>query len=248
MWRLLLFILLAVPMTGWGQPLRVAVPSGPQEPFFWRDDSGHYLGIYPDVMRLVAEDAGLEIRFIELSQARLQHYFASGDIDIEVGVARPVAREQSPALYSRPFFTVNEVIIYSPELSFDVFILKDLSGRRVATVRGTRVPSYIEREYFATELQIAKRVDRGWNRIGLMKEALALHYQRTLNLNYRISLPYQSNPVSLRLHPGQARWLDAINGAIEQAERDGRLEALLCRYLCGPVGVSEANKSAIYRS
>ncbi|MFC6672621.1 substrate-binding periplasmic protein [Marinobacterium aestuariivivens] len=222
------------PPRAWTDTLNAGLPGDAQAPFFWRDDGGRFLGIYPDLMRLVAEEMAVDMRFIALSQARLRHHFASGDIDIEVGVAPSQAPDPDGALYSRPFFVVNEVIIYSPELTFDIFILKDLAGQRVATVRGTRVPAYVEREDFATELQVAKRVDRGWNRIGLMKEALALHYQRTLDLDYRISLPYQSNPVSVRLHPGRTHWLAAIDRAIARAEEDGRLEALLCRYLCGP--------------
>jgi ABC-type amino acid transport substrate-binding protein len=234
MLRTLLLILLFCPLSGWAAPLLVGLPDEAQEPFFWRDAQGRYLGLYPDVVRLVAARAGLETRFQALSQARLQRHFASGDIDIEVGVVRYTGRARDHSLYSRPFFTVNEVIIYGPELSFEVFILKDLTGKRVATVRGTRVPDYIDREDFATDLQIAKRVDRGWSHVGLMKEALALQYQRALQLDYRISLPYQSNPVSLRLRSSLTTQLGAIDEALEQAERDGTLEALLCRYLCGP--------------
>jgi len=143
------------------------------------------------------------------------------------------------SLYSRPYGIVNEVIIYSPELSFPVFILKDLENRRVATVRGTSVPDNLIREDFANQWQIAQRVHRGWNDVGLMKEVLAIRYQREDNLNYEISLPYNSNPVVFRLHVDKKELLQPMNESIEELEKQGELERLVCKYLCGTGEVNQ---------
>ncbi|MBY4679021.1 substrate-binding periplasmic protein [Marinobacterium arenosum] len=238
LYRLLMLPLLMLlwAASAWADALRVGMPLPGQVPFFWRDDAGEYRGIYPDTLRLVAADIGVELKFVPLSQARLLRHFEIGEIDLEAGVsAQP--DENSPlgqvSLFSRPFGLVNEVIIYRPQLSFPVFILKDLSGQRVATVRGSTVPGYLVREDFANEWQIAQRVHRGWNDIGLMKEALALHYQRNAGLEYEISLPYASNPVSFRLHRQRAELLEPMNASIERLAREGQLERLVCKYLCG---------------
>lgn len=218
------------------QTLRVGMPQPGQVPFFWQDDSGRYRGIYADTLRLIADDLQLELEIIPLSQARLQRHFEAGQIDLEAGVnpkAEVPAAIQVLSLYSRPFGVVNEVFIYRPELSFPVFILKDLEGQRVATVRGSSVPENIIREDFANQWQIAQRVHRGWNELGLMKEAPALHYQRSGNLNYQISLPYDSNPVVFRLHRTKAQWLEMMNSSISRLEEEGELERIVCNYLCG---------------
>ena len=216
--------------------LRVGVPSTDQAPFIWRDQQGHFEGIYPDIVRLIGQKMGVNMHFVPLSQARLLKHFSVAQIDLEVGVSprRQLSDSlQDISLFSEPFITVNEVIIYRPALSFPVFILKDLSQRRVATVRGATVPEYVQRDDLSNELQIAQRVHRGWNDIGLMKEALAIHYQRTLALNYEISLPYESNPVSFRLHRGQQSWLAPMNHTITQLKAAGAIEELICKYLCG---------------
>lgn len=224
------------------ETLRVGMPLPGQNPFFWRDDGGAYQGIYVDTLRLVADDLGVELEFVPLSQARLRRHFISGDIDLEAGVSLnlevPPELEQV-SLYSRPYGIVNEVIIYSPELSFPVFILKDLENRRVATVRGTSVPDNLIREDFANQWQIAQRVHRGWNDVGLMKEVLAIRYQREDNLNYEISLPYNSNPVVFRLHVDKKELLQPMNESIEALERQGELERLVCKYLCGTGQVNQ---------
>jgi len=230
-----------VLMVFWGmlaqaQTLRVGIPLPGQEPYFWRDDAGEYRGIYVDVLSLLAEDMGLQLSFVPLSQARLLKHFEIGEIDIEAGVSPH--SDDSPALarvslFTRPFGLVNEVIIYRQELSFPVFILKDLKGRRVATVRGASAPAWLERENFASEWQIAQRVHRGWNDIGLMKEAVALHYQRSGKLNFQISLPYASNPVSFRLHRSLESLLPGFNQRIAALEKSGQLDDIVCRYLCG---------------
>lgn len=233
-----LWMLLALPTAAdqTSRTLKVGMPLPGQIPFFWRDDAGVYQGIYADTLRAVAEDIGVELEFVALSQARLQRHFIAGEIDIEAGVSTRLEAEpalEQVSLYSRPFGLVNEVIIYSPELSFPVFILNDLKGLRVATVRGTPVPDSLIREDFSNPWQIAQRVHRGWNEIGLMQEAVAIHYQRDEQLKYQISLPYTSNPVHFRLHHSKGALLDKINHSLERLEQQGRLEVLVCKYLCG---------------
>jgi hypothetical protein len=235
-WVLVLLVM-SVSGSCFADVLRVGIPLPGQIPYFWRDEAGQYQGIYPDTLRLVAADLNLTLEFVPLSQARLRRHFETGKIDIEMGVSdkindRPQLKKVS--LFSRPFSVVNEVIIYRPELSFPVFILKDLAGQRVATVRGTTVPDNLTREDFTNEWQIAQRVHRGWNNIGLMKEAVALHYQREQNLNYETSLPYASNPVSFRLHIRKKELLAPMSASIERLEQEGALENLVCKYLCGP--------------
>lgn len=217
------------------ETLRVGIPIPGQIPFFWRDGAGLYQGIYPDTLRMMATDLSLTLEFIPLSQARLRRHFEIGKIDIEMGVSNKIddpEKLQRVSLFTRPFIIVNEVIIYRPELSFPVFILKDLAGQRVATVRGNTVPDNLIREDFTNEWQIAQRVHRGWNDIGLMKEAVALHYQREEKLNYQTSLPYASNPVSFRLHTHKKMLLEPMNSSIQRLEKEGALENLVCKYLC----------------
>ena len=216
--------------------LRVGVPTLGQIPFFWQDEAGEYQGIYPDTLRLVADDLDRSLVFVPLSQARLRRYFEMGDIDIEMGVTDKVEDRtalKAVSIFTRPFNVVNEVIIYRPELSFPVFILKDLAGQRVATVRGNIVPDNLIREDFTNEWQIAQRVHRGWNNIGLMKEAVALHYQQKDNLNYETSLPYASNPVSFRVNIKEKEIVSTMNSSILRLEKESVLEQLVCKYLCG---------------
>ncbi len=217
--------------------LRVGIPTLGQIPFFWLDEAGEYQGIYPDTLRLVAADLHRSLVFVPLSQARLRRHFEMGEIDIEMGVKNNI--EDRPELkrvsiFTRPFNVVNEVIIYRPELSFPVFILNDLAGQHVATVRGNTVPDNLIREDFTNEWQIAQRVHRGWNNIGLMKEEVALYYQRKHNLNYETSLPYASNAVSFRVNIQEKEIVNNMNASILRLEKAGVLEQLVCKYLCGP--------------
>ncbi|MCW8885585.1 MAG: transporter substrate-binding domain-containing protein [Motiliproteus sp.] len=228
-------VLMMLSILATAETFRVGVPSTNQAPFIWREDN-QFKGIYPDIIELVAKEMGVEMHLVPLPQARLLKHFSIGEIDLEPGVSQRRAENDelsSVSLYSQPFMTVNEVIIYRPTLSFPVFILQDLSGKRVATVRGATVPDYIRRDDLSNELQIAQRVHRGWNDIGLMKEALAIHYQRTLNFDYEISLPYETNLVVFRLHNDQKNWLEPINQAVSRLKQSGAIEDLICKYLCG---------------
>ncbi|OOV87996.1 hypothetical protein BTA35_0200070 [Oceanospirillum linum] len=227
--------------------LKVGMPQPGVVPFFWQDRQGDFRGIYADTLRLVASRIALDLErsvkleFIPLSQARLLRQFEAGDINVEAGVvpvqpdpgADPSIRLAELSLFTRPYGVVNNVIIYQPELSFPLFILPDLKGRRVATVRGSPVPNGLIREDFSNQWQIAQRVHRGWNDIGLMTEAVALYYQTSEKLSYRISLPYASNSVSFRLHRELKPLLDPFNRALANLEAEGKLDQLVCDYLCG---------------
>jgi ABC-type amino acid transport substrate-binding protein len=218
------------------QKMRVGMPVPGQQPFFWKNEAGEITGIYPDTLRAVASELNLNLEFIPLSQARLVRHFMIGELDIEIGVSPQIKDPSAMAIvskFSRPFGIANEVIIFDPELSFPAFILKDLKGQKVATVRGSVAPSYLVREDFSSSRQIALRVSRGWNQVGLMREALAMHYKSALNLDYKVSLPYQSNPISFRLHYQRRELLIKIDASLERLEREGALEEIVCKYLCG---------------
>lgn len=234
------------------QVLRVGMPKPGVVPFFWQDSQGAFRGIYADTLRLMAsrleDELGerVQLTFIPLSQARLLRQFEAGDIDLEAGVvpqlpdpgADPGSRLAGLSLYTRPYGVVNNVIIYQPELSFPIFILPDLKGQTVATVRGSQVPAGLIRDDFSNQWQIAQRVHRKWNEIGLMTEAVALFYQHSEKLDYKISLPYASNSVSFRLHLNRKELLAPINRVIDQLEEEGKLEQLVCDYLCGKAPAS----------
>jgi len=219
--------------------LRVGMPLPGAVPFFWQDTDGHFRGIYADILRMIAQRLEVTLEFIPLTQARLIRQFEIGQLDLEVGVVEeskqnaPHSTLSSLSLFTQSFWVVNNVIIYRPELSFPIFILPDLKGKTVAAVRGRPVPEHLVREDFTNQWQIAQRVHRGWNEIGLMTESVALYYQRRHQLNYKISLPYASDPVSFRLHRNQAHRLADFNRVISELEQEGLLDKLVCLYLCG---------------
>ena len=216
--------------------LRVGMPVPGQVPFLWIDNAGAVTGIYADTLRAIAGDLKLQLKFVPLSQARLNRHFLGGEIDLEIGVSASAEESQAMqqlSVFSRPFGFANEVVVFNPKLRFPAFILKDLKNRKVAVVRGASAPDYIVREDYASPLQIAVRVDRGGSEVGLMREATALHYQTYQSMSYKISLPYASNPISIRLHRQHQDLLKQINRSIEKFEKQGVLEEIICKYLCG---------------
>jgi len=207
-----------------------------QVPFMWVDKGGEVTGIYADALRTIAYDLKLELEFVPLSQARLNRLFLAGEIDLEAGVSAEFPGSeamQQVSLFSRPFGFANEVVVFDPKLRFPAFILKDLKSRKVAVVRGAIAPDYIQREDFASPLQIAKRVNRGWSEVGLMREAPAMHYKAYMGMGYKISLPYASNPIGFRLHIQREQWLEKFNKSIEKFTQQGVFEEIVCKYLCG---------------
>lgn len=113
-------------------PYRI-VASAPGEP--------QYSGIYIDILRRVAAEAGLQPEFTELPFARAFRVMEAGGADVMLGPNRSAEREAYLHYLEPPLPREPKVFLQTrlapPILSYD-----DLAGRRLAVLRGA---SYFDR-------------------------------------------------------------------------------------------------------
>lgn len=84
---LLLLLILLCSLPAWGQNSVLTVGYVEFPPYQYRDAEGRPAGIFVDLTRKVAREAGYSIKFLYLPTARVYYYLENGGIDLWQGFA-----------------------------------------------------------------------------------------------------------------------------------------------------------------
>ena len=197
-------------------------------------------GLDVEIAELIAKELGRAPEFVQIAYTSLDQSAARGDFDIALdGIEDTPARRASLAV-TLPYYEFREVLTVRAADATRFRTLADLRGRRVATLGGTT----------AYELLLAAEREHGVDAISYDDD---VHPYEDL-LNGRVDAVLLDNVIaerSMRRMPGLATQPDAvavghyvgilgpartdlrdrIDGILRAAMEDGRLEAILRRWL-----------------
>jgi polar amino acid transport system substrate-binding protein len=197
-------------------------------------------GLDVEIAELIAKELGRASLFVQIAFTSLDQSAARGDFDIALdGIEDTPARRASLAV-TLPYYEFREVLTVRAADATRFRSLADLRGRRVATLGGTT----------AYELLLAAEREHGVDAISYDDD---VHPYEDL-LNGRVDAVLLDNVIaerSMRRMPGLATQPDAvavghyvgilgptrtelrdrIDGILRGAMADGRLEAILRRWL-----------------
>lgn len=239
----------AVPGSVDGCTLRVGWT--PYAIYTFSGDDGSVQGIDADLIAMLAEDIGCATQFRQLPWARILLELQNGTLDVTTSASRSADRERF-ALFSAPY-RLAEIAIYVRQgeaARYPLATLADVAGARMRL--GYVVGYYYGREFEALmqdpgfrahtdgaggyEVNITKLLH---NRIdGLIVDDVGVMIGWAKKLNAQALV--ERHPLAMPgddLHfmfskasvPPATR--DAINRALDRARADGRLQAILDRYL-----------------
>jgi polar amino acid transport system substrate-binding protein len=197
-------------------------------------------GLDVEIAELIAKELGRPAQFVQIAFTSLDQSAARGDFDIALdGIEDTPARRASLAV-TVPYYEFREVLTVRAADATRFRTLADLRGRRVATLGGTT----------AYDLLLAAEREHGVDAISYDDD---VHPYEDL-LNGRVDAVLLDNVIaerSMRRMPGLATQPDAvavghyvgilgssrtelrdrIDGILRAAMSDGRLEAILRRWL-----------------
>lgn len=239
--RAMLGVLLLLASVAQAETLTYAVTDEGWEPYWIvRDD--RVTGILHDVMLALEARLPVQLRASHpLPPLRAQKLFREGQLQVECCVSelwRAAPEQAEVSLWTVPVLEAQEMLLFTPGKAFAYRTLDDLRGRSIATVRGY---GYVGSEYFqrvdgADAAALIYRVALGRSEVGIIDR---LEWRYLLRSNARLNLPrwrVEEGPIihrsilRLRLHRGQGQWLDSINTAIQDMQRDGTLERIIASY------------------
>jgi polar amino acid transport system substrate-binding protein len=112
----------------------------PYEPFEFRDESGEDTGYDIDLLRAVADRAGLDIEVIDLPFDGILGSLAAGDCDV-VASALTITEERAEQVdFSEPYFDADQSLLVKSDAG--VGSLDDLAGESIGVQSGTTGAQY----------------------------------------------------------------------------------------------------------
>ena len=213
----------------------------PANPPYNIDNGKQMSGIFIDLFAAIGAITGDRFEFHRLPISRGLKAFEQGLIDIEPGIA-PVWREHMPVtgLYSIPFGSSQEVMVFAPGKKFSVKSPKDLLGKEVGIVRGFHYPLFDEvlqqgqiilwdnqSEWLLLKQLSLGRIDQ------VVVSLAAIEYFKKIHPEWaslEIGDVIMSNAVSMRVHPSKPDLLARINQAIEELQANGELQRIYDKY------------------
>jgi polar amino acid transport system substrate-binding protein len=114
----------------------------PYEPFEFEGPDGEQTGYDMDLLRAIAEDAGLELEVLDVPFEGILGKMAAGDCDV-VGSAVSIKPERLEQVdFSEPYFDSGQSILVRAADAQTYATLADLAGQRIAVQTGTTGETY----------------------------------------------------------------------------------------------------------
>ncbi len=114
----------------------------PYEPFEFEGEDGEQTGYDIDLLRAIAEDAGLDLEVLDLPFDGILGSLAAGQCDV-VASAVTITEERAQQVdFSEPYFDADQSLLVRAEDEGTYASLADLAGQRIGVQSGTTGAEY----------------------------------------------------------------------------------------------------------
>lgn len=202
-------------------------------PYEFIDDDGEYRGFNVDLLRALALELGIEVRFVPMDWVDAYVALQQGEIDGLLGMS---FNEQRQELYDfSNQYLINSIVTFVRKDSTYIVNMKDLKGRRVAVQRSDYAAHLlaetgeIEVVFFADldeafQQLLNKRVDAvvGNRLTGLY----IIQKGRIANEVKIVGDELNQTPYGIAVQKGNTELLQALNSGIEELKRNGTYQKI----------------------
>jgi polar amino acid transport system substrate-binding protein len=250
---LLTWLILWMPPTtvGAAEPCELRVGWEPYAPYTFADESGRVTGSDIDLIRVIGEEIGCAVKFAELPWARILREIENGTLDVSTSTSWTLERTNW-ALFSEPY-RETEMAIYVRRGEINRFALDSLADLPRERFRLGVIVDYYYGKAFAdlmNDPHYAQWIDGGTDyqtnirklingRINgyLVEDVTVMEAElRKLGLadqveRYPLRVPGERLRFMFSRRTVDPRRVARVNDAIARMRTDGRLHAILSKYL-----------------
>jgi polar amino acid transport system substrate-binding protein len=152
-WCALLALCMAVSVSAQSRPLVVG-SSATYPPFAYETPSKEIIGFDVDVIRAVAQKAGLTIRIVNTPFTGVFAALNNGDLDLIVSGVTINDRRRQSYDFTRPYFEARQLIAVRNDST--VKSLQDLAGKKIGVVTGSTGDDVASRTFGKTSPNIRR--------------------------------------------------------------------------------------------
>ena len=242
------FLLLPMAMAARAETTTLTAAAVEWLPYQMVSDS-EVRGIVPDMLRDIAAITGIRIEFRPEPVKRMLADFREGTVTLDP-MSNPLWRQEDAAIsvYSEPYMDVHDVILMRKENAIKATDAGDFRGMTMGCELGYVYADgfddafnhgVIQRQDVASGAQAnLMRLQAGRVDAIIINELASNYWMRELGLktsDYQMVYHFSDySELRLRLHISQSAALPAINKAIKQLKKEGRLKDYVNHYVSGP--------------
>jgi glutamate transport system substrate-binding protein len=211
---------------------------------FENPQSGEVEGFDVDLGRFIAEELGVEPRFVEAISDNRIPFLERGTVDLILSTMTINAERDMEIDFSEPYYIARGRILV-PQDS-DIAGLEDLAGKRVCTALGSTYEETIREEAPDADLRL---VDTYSECLELLQngaiDAIStddviltgmIIQDDTLQM---VGDPLTTEPYGVGIKDGDKQLKDFVDGVLQQVEQDGRWEEIYQEWVGRHIGREE---------
>ena len=205
-------------------------------PYEMTTDAGTIEGIDVDTAQAIAEKLGLELQIDDMDFDAALLSVQQGKADIAMAGITVTDERMAVMSFSDSYATgIQSVIV--PEGS-DITSVDDLAGKKIGTQRGTTGYLYCSDDFgedavvaYDNGLTAVQALNNGQVDAVVIDNAPAQEFVAANPGLKILDTAYAQEDYAIGVAKGNTQLLDAINGALEELQADGTLQAIVDKYI-----------------
>lgn len=255
--RIILIILIFIipkPLLAYGEDIIIIGGDRNYPPYEYIDENGDYRGFNVDIMRALAIELGIDIRFKPMDWKSAIKALENGEIDAIQGMSYNEDRAKKYEFSEKHL--ENSLIYFVPKEASFIFELSDLKGKKVAVQRNDlaeNVLSQVDNVDIVMLLDLEEALDKLVNKevdVVLGSKLVGTYIIRKKDLSDEIKMvgyEFNQTPYSIAFKKGNDQLKNKFDKALKQLKEDGIYQKIYEKWFGQEEEVNLQNfKYAIY--
>lgn len=234
---IILIVCLGVGMTFAAKPVLKVGTDATYAPFETIDSKGNFVGLDMEVIKLVADEMGMELKLQNISWDGIIPGLMNGNYDCLISAMTINAERKKQINFSAPYFTIKQAIIVKVN-NKTVKGPEDLIGKTIAVQNGTTGDIYagniqnVKMKRFDTNPQAVQELLNNNADAAVMDDLVALIAVKNSKgkLKFIEIKNAEKEFYGIGVKKGNDKLLEKINKAIDILTKNGKLAALVKKY------------------
>ncbi len=210
----------------------------PYEPFEFEGDDGQQTGYDMELLRAIAQDAGLELAVSDLPFDGILGALAAGQCDVVASAVTITDERAQEVDFSDPYFDADQSLLIRAEDEGTYAALADLAGQRIAVQSGTTGETYAN-EHLPEGATVVSFEDADGLFGALASEDVAAvlqdfpvnAYRATQDASFTVTETFPTGEqYGFAVEKGDTATLEFINDGLAALREDGRFDEIFATY------------------
>lgn len=209
----------------------------PYEPFEFTDDDGNHTGYDMDLLRAVAEDAGLDFEVKDLPFDGILGSLAAGDCDVVASAVTITDERAEQVDFSDPYFDADQSLLVKADQAGELADLASLSGKTIGVQASTTGEAYAQENAEGAEVRSFEDSDALFLAIeagdidAILQDLPVNAYRTTQDDSLEVVETYSTGEqYGFAVEKGNSSVLQLINDGLQALRDDGRFDEIYSTY------------------